>query len=282
MIASEPIFRRMMNQRRIFFRIVFVARSSLAVTFAVWKALFLREAVTRLSSGRAAWLWLLFEPIFHVSYLMFIFTVVRVKTIGGIATAVWIMVGMLAFFMFRRTATQASKGISSNQALFSYRQIKPVDCVLVRAGLELFVMTLVAAILFAGAGFLGLSIAPDDPLMVLVAFFGMWLTGLGFGLISSVATEMVPEFGKFIGFALTPLYLLSGVIFPISAVPQPYQDWLVYNPLVHGLEAARLGVAPYYHAIPGLSITYLYACALVMILFGLALHQRFQTSLVTK
>jgi len=36
----------------------------LRVTFSVWKAMFLREAVARLSAGRAAWLWLLLEPVF--------------------------------------------------------------------------------------------------------------------------------------------------------------------------------------------------------------------------
>jgi hypothetical protein len=38
-------------------------RSPASITWAVWKALFLREAVARLFAGRAAWRWILVEPV---------------------------------------------------------------------------------------------------------------------------------------------------------------------------------------------------------------------------
>jgi capsular polysaccharide transport system permease protein len=38
-------------------------RSPASITWAVWKALFLREAVARLFAGRAAWAWILVEPV---------------------------------------------------------------------------------------------------------------------------------------------------------------------------------------------------------------------------
>lgn len=259
-----------------------VARSAHLVTFSVWKALFLREAVARLFASRAAWAWLLLEPVFHVVYLMFLFAIIRKRVVGGIDTAVWLMVGLLAFFMFRRTAAQTKNAVGANQALFVYRQVKPVDPVLVRAGLEGFLTVIIAVILFSGAGLFGLNIIPADPLAVLEAFFGIWLVGLGFGLVTSVVSELAPEIGRVIGMIMTPLYFITGVIFPIADIPQPYRDWLMLNPLAHGLEAARLGFAPYYHAVPELSIAYIYGFALTSIFLGLALHNRFATRLFTK
>lgn len=258
------------------------ARTPTSVTLSVWKALFLREAVNRLRTGRAAWLWLLLEPVIHIVSLMVIFTIIRMRTVGGIDIAVWLMVGMLAFFMFNRTATRAMNAISANRALFTYRQVTPVDTVLVRVSLEGFLMVLIAIILFGGAGLFGLDIIPVDPLAVLEAFFGLWLIGAGLGLIASVTTELIPEAGKAIEFSSKPVYFLSGAIFPISIVPPPYREWLILNPVAHGLEAARLGFAPHYHAIPELSISYLYECALVTIFLGLALHHRFAMRLVTQ
>jgi capsular polysaccharide transport system permease protein len=249
---------------------------------SVYSALFLREALARISSSRFAWFWLLAEPVFHVAYMLFVYTVIRVHTVGGIDTVIWLMVGMLAFFMFRRTATQVTNAISANQALFTYRQVKPVDTVLVRGGLEGFLMVIVASILLAGAALFGHSVVPVDPLAVLEAFFGLWLAGMGFGLVMSVVTELVPELGRLIDFVMTPLYLISGVILPLSSVPQPYRDWLMLNPVAHGLEAARLGFSPYYHAAPGLSTPYIYAFSLVSIFLGLALHRRFALRLVTQ
>lgn len=258
------------------------SRTSAHIALSVWKALILREALYRLFGSRAAWLWLLLEPVVHIVFLMFLFSVVRLRVVGGIETPLWLMVGLLAFFMFKRTGLQAMNAVGANQALFAYRQVKPVDTVLTRAALEGFLMLLVAVILFAGAGLFGIGIVPADPLAVLEAFLGLWLFGLGFGLMASVASVLVQEIGRLIALLLIPLYFLSGVIFPIARIPLPYREWLMLNPIAHGLEGARLGFAPYYQAVPELNIAYLYGCALFTLFFGLALHNRFALRLATK
>lgn len=249
-----------------------LSRSPLTITLAVWKALLLREALSRLFGRRAAWFWLLLEPVFHVAYLMVIFAVIRVRHVGGIATPLWLMVGLLAYFMFQRASRQAMNAVGSNQALFVYRQVLPVDAVLVRAGLEGAVMVVVTMLMLAGGALFGLRVVPADPLLVLGALAGMWLLGLGLGLCSSVVAELSPEGGRLLLMLMRPLYMLSGVVFPIAMVPQPYRDWLALNPLVHGLDAVRLGFAPYYHEIPGLDLGYLYEWAMVLVLLGLMLQ----------
>lgn len=257
-------------------------RSPLDVTLSVWKALFLREAVNRISRERTAWVWLLAEPMIHIVFITFIFSFVRVRVVGGIDTAVWIIIGFLAFFMFRRPAQQGMTAVDANRALFSYRQVKPVDAVLVRVGLEGFLMLVVAIIVLIGAGLLGYAVVPADPLSVLAAVFGVWLIGLSFALAASVANELIPELGWLITQSLIPLYFASGIIFPITQIPQPYRDWLMINPLVHGLEVARLGFAPNYQALPETSIAYVYAYALAAIFFGLTLQIRFATRLAAR
>lgn len=247
-------------------------RNPLTVTFAVWNALLLREALSRLFGRRAAWFWLLFEPIFHVAYLMLLFTVIRIRHVGGIATPSWLMLGLLAYFMFEHAQRQGMMAIQFNRALFVYRQVLPVDAVLVRVALEGTLMVVVSLAMLAGGGLLGLQVLPADPLLVLTAMLGLWLFGLGLGLCSSVVAELSPEGGKLWLMMMRPLYMISGVVFPIAAVPLPYRDWLAVNPLVHGLDAVRLGFAPYYHEVSGLSIAYLYECAIVFLLLGLILH----------
>ena len=251
-------------------------------TFHVWKALFLREVLSRLFGGRASWFWLLAEPVFHVSYVTVLFSVVRVRHVGGIHTALWVACGMLTFFMFNRVATQASNALSANQALFTYRQVKPVDTVLVRAFVEAFLMVFVIAIMLLLLYLFGVQPLPQDPLAVMQALFGMWMLGLGYGLFASTVTKLLPEAGRVLGFVMMPMYLVSGVIFPLAMVPPPYRGWLMYNPVAHGLEAVRLGFAPYYHAVPELSLPYLYFWALGLLFFGLVLHRRYAQRLVTR
>lgn len=257
-------------------------RSSLTITWSVWKALFLREALSRLFAGRAAWFWLLGEPVFHIAFLMLVFSAVRIHTVGGIDTGTWIMVGLLGFFVFRRTGTQVMNAISANQALFTYRQVKPVDTALVRGMLEGLLVVIVSAVLLLGYYLAGGTSSPSDPLALLGAFAGLWLFGLGFGLILSVVGELVPEVNRVVNLAMTPLYFASGAMFPLASVPPPYRGWLLLNPVAHGLEAARLGFVSHYHPVPEMSLDYLFGSALVAIFLGLALHRRFALRLSTQ
>lgn len=257
-------------------------RNPLLVSFTVWKAIFLREALDRLFDMRAAWFWLLIEPVLHIGFLVFVFTVIRMRTVGNADVAVWIIVGMLAFFLFRRTAVQVTYAVDSNRPLFTYRQVKPFDPVLARAVLEAFLMSIISIIIIGTAILLGHEAWPYDALLVLQANLGLWLFGMGYGLVASVLMELVPEMEHVLKILMLPLYLISGVIFPLAAVPQPYLDLLMLNPVAHGLELARAGFFPYYHTVQGLSMEYLYAWGISSLFLGLILYRRFALQLVMK
>jgi capsular polysaccharide transport system permease protein len=255
-------------------------RSPARIMYSTWKALFLRSAVARLSKRRLAWFWLIFDPLFSIVLLMLVFSFLRVRHIQGIETAVWVMAGVLAFMMFRSTAGQATGAVGISRRLFSYPQIRPFDPVVTAAALEGFLVVLVSIVLLAGATVIEFDVVPRDPLAVLEALFGMWLTGLGYGLVNSVMTDISRVASWFLSFLLRPLYMLSGVIFPIMLIPYPYRDWVFYNPLVHGLESMRLGFAPYYHISSEINLGYLYGWALGLVFLGLALHKRYRSRLM--
>ncbi len=252
------------------------------MTLSVWKALFLREAATRLFGERAAWFWLLLDPLFHISYLMVLFSIFRMRHVGGMQTALWIMVGVFGYFMFQHASSQSMRAISANRAMFVYRQILPVDAVLVRAALEAVILVVVAVLLLAGGALFGLRVVPADPLLVFDCMVSLWLIGLGYGASASIIIELVPESGQILSMVMQPLYLLSGVMFPISGLPAAFREWLMINPLVHGLDLLRHGFAPYYHHIPGADLDYLHAWALGLVVLGLALQVAFSRRLVSE
>jgi len=256
-------------------------RHSLKITLSVWRALLLREALSRLA-GRSAWFWLILEPMLHTIVLSVLYSVIRQKHIGGIDTIIWLVIGLQGYFLFRRTASQMAGAIDANRALFTYRQVTPTDTVLMRGVLEVVLMIVVIAVLFVGLAMLGYDIIPYDPLRFLEALSGLWLLGVAVGLIISVAAELASEFRQVINMIMMPLYFISGVLIPIANIPEPYRGWLLLNPIVHGLDGARLAFSPYYHSVQGLSIPYLHICAIVGITIGLVLHRRFADFMVTK
>lgn len=248
-------------------------------TLTVWQALFLREALDRFFGSRAAWAWLLVEPAMHIGFISVVWSMLRRNSMGGVDTAMWIILGMLAFFLFRRTAVQALHALDSNRAFFAFRQVRPFDVALVRAGVEAFSMFFIFLFILGTAAMLGRNIIPDDPLKVLLALAGLWLFGLGYGLVTSVCMRLVPDSGHIFQILMMPLYLISGVILPLAIIPQPYRDWLLWNPLAHGLELVRLGFFSNYHTLD-VNHGYLYAWALGSIALGLALYRGLETRLV--
>ncbi len=255
-------------------------RTAWQISCDVWRALLLRESVSRLFDSRTAWLWLFLEPLFHMAYLVFIFTAIRVNTVGGTHTAVWILMGLLAYFYFNRTSNQLASGINAHRALFAYRQIKPIDPLLVRAVLEAVLLLVVSVVMFAGLSvFIEMS-WPSDPLGVLIAWCAAWVLGVAWGLLLSVATELLPDLGRVLMLFQMPLYFLSGVMFPIASAPAWIQEVLLLNPLVHCIEQARLGLNDNYHAVAGLDPAYPWAVAICLGLLGLALQRVYAHKLV--
>jgi capsular polysaccharide transport system permease protein len=255
-------------------------RSPWAITLSVWRALFLREAMHRLFYRRGAWVWLIAEPVLQMAFLVFIFTVIRLRVIGGIETALWLLAGMLGFFMFRRTMNIGIGAIQMARPLFTYRQVKPADAVLVRAASEGVLMFVVSLIIFLGAGVLGVDVIPDNGFGVLYGFLTLWLIGLGVGLLISIPRTIIAEVGDVVGIIMTPTYLLSGAIIPITAAPQPYLDWLLLNPIVHSLEIIRISFAAHYVGVRELDVMYPLEFALILIFFGLILQRIYKKKVI--
>lgn len=254
-------------------------RSPFQITVGTWKALFLREAVTRLAAGRAAWVWLLFEPLAYLIFIMTLFGFVFRRQVAGVDGAMFVVTGLLGFYFARNTFMRSMEAIQANGALFTYRQVKPVDTVLVRAALEGFLTMLTAIMLLAGAGLFGYDVLPDDPLTVMATVFSLWMCGLGIGLILSAATKLVSELGKVVSILVTPLYFVSGVMIPASSIPQPYRDWLMVNPFLHALEILRAAYFSHYHLAAEASLAYVFEFALATVFLGLSLHLRFSQRL---
>ncbi len=248
----------------------------------VWQALFLREASSRLFGSRAAWAWLLLEPLVHILWLTFVFTSIRVRHIDGMNTALWIAVGMLVFLTFRRTLTRVQKSIEANKSLFTYRQVHPGDVVLVRTALEAVLMCLIAILVMAVGYFLGWSHIPVDAFALVYAFVLALFLGMGLGLVFAVFSRLLPDIDSILGFVTMPLMIVSGVIFPISRVPEPYLSWLMLNPLAHAVDLSRVGMSDYYRALPHLSVAYVSLSAIVLLFLGLLLLRYYNERLLMR
>lgn len=251
-------------------------RTPWQVTRSVWHALFMREALARTSGDRLAWFWMLAEPIVVVALMVgFRAAVASGHKIGGADFIPWLICGLLGFYLFRENLMRPLGAIDANKALFVYRQVKPVDPVLIRCYLEGLLKSLIFLLFICVCSLIGVALTPDDPLLALVNWLAIWIFGLGAGLTFSALSSLVPEIGRIVRMLSIPLLIISGALIPLNYLSHEFQQYLLWNPVVHGIESLRLAFFSSYRSLSGVSMLYLWQWALGLSAFGLMLHLRF-------
>jgi capsular polysaccharide transport system permease protein len=163
--------------------------------------------------------------------------------------------------------------VDGSRGLFGYRQVKPIDPIIARAAVDTLMYSVVYVCFLAVFGWYGLPWFPDHPLELFMVSAVLVAMAFGLGLLFVVLTDDFPQARIFIRIAYLPLYLISGVIFPVNAMPTEVRSWLLWNPLLHLMELSRKHFFAEYQAIQEASLTYPAAVALVLLATGLALYR---------
>jgi lipooligosaccharide transport system permease protein len=80
-------------------------------------------------------------------------------------------------------------------------------------------------------------------LWVLPVLFLTGLTFAGLGLIMTALARGYDFFNYYMTLVLTPLFILSGVFYPVSSLPAPLQTVVQFLPLAHAVDLVRPLVA---------------------------------------
>jgi capsular polysaccharide transport system permease protein len=232
-------------------------RSSWQIQKAVLFALLMRELKTRFGGRMVGLIWMIAEPMIHIAILLALKILLRERFAGVmIDTAVYLVVAMLPFFIFRNIWMRSMSAVEGNSGLFSYRQVKPGDAIASRAVMEVTLYTLVFFAFLCVFAWLDYQVFPVRPLEYL-GMVAMFITfGIGLGLLSAVVNKLIPGTDTFLRLTSFPLYITSGVLIPIHHFPPLVIQWLLWNPLLHIVEYARWAYFPTYHPLMGINLVY--------------------------
>ena len=256
-------------------------RSAWEVQRAVLFALLLREMKARVGGQWIGAVWTLLEPLTHTMIIVTILGFVRGTARSGLEYPVFLVTGLLPFFLFQHLAMRLMDGIESNKGLFSYRQVKPLDTLLSRACVEALMNLLVYAFTLGILAWLGFSVVPAGPLEMIGVNLVLILLGTGFGVLSAVVSHDRPRLRSFIRMTMMPLYFASGVIFQVDVLPREYLDWLLLNPLLHLVALSRHAFIPAFVPPAGVNALYPLLCTLVVCALAMLLYRADRLRLVT-
>lgn len=256
-------------------------RTALQIQIDVIAALLLREVQSRFGRTRGGFIWALLEPITHVVVPVILFGFVFERTVPGVEYPVFLLYGLLPFLLFKNICLQTMDGVQANVGLLSYRQVHLLDVFVARALSNVAVEMMLFSIVFAGLALLGYDVLPERPVELFIVLVITVCMGLGVGMLFAALCGFVPDARPVVRVMFAPMYLISGVMYPVSRFPSGIVGWLTWNPLLHLVDYARLNAFAHYRPIQALDILFAVAVAVVTLWCGLALYRLRQLNRVT-
>ncbi len=202
-------------------------------------ALLARELKVRFGSKKLGYFWALAEPALQASVIAIIFTILGRSSLSGVPVALFILLGILPFRGFTKASIQLATAIKANKALFSYRQVSPIDPFITRFLIEIATYTCVYLLLLSVLAWLDFSVIPEKPLEFIFINIMMLIMAGGFGLILCSIVIFYEDASRVIGLIIQPLFFISGVFFVMPMIPVKYWNYLTWNPLLHLTELSR-------------------------------------------
>lgn len=218
-------------------------------------ALFLRELKTRFGESRLGPIWVIMEPLVHIVVMLLIFSVLMGRMMPEIPYSLFLVTGLVPFFLFKNIVTNLMNSIQANKALFSYRPVRPIAVYLARTLLDTIIYTSIFIFIIIILSWFGaVDVSISNPLELLLTLAMIVLFGLSVGILFSIVVHKFPFFKIVINVLMTLLYFISGVMFPLWVIPSQYLPYLLYNPVLHLIELFRESFFSYYPVTNGISI----------------------------
>ena len=204
-----------------------------------------REVAGRYKGSVLGLAWSFFNPIFMLVVYTFVFSEIFKSRWGGVGGddsktqfALVLFAGMIVLSLFSEVLNRAPSLILGN-VNYVKKVVFPLEILPVIAiGAALFhslisLCVLLAAFVFFNGYMQWTAIFTPLvllPLVILATGFAWMLASLG---------VFLRDFGQTIGIITTVLMFLSPVFYPVSAVPERFQSFILANPLTFIIEQAR-------------------------------------------
>ncbi len=209
------------------------------------------------------WMDTVFSPIVSLILFLSVFGIVTGgRDVGGIDSVLFIYVGLLAMTAVNSSFSNPGFAlvIAKNTGTFIDLQMAPIKpwgigVAYALAALSRALFTLTVAVLITGWFIPDLGLA--HPLVLLL---GLALTGLEFGLLGVIFGMLAKGFESLTivtTFIMQPMIFLAGVFYPISMLPEPWDQISAFNPLHHNINLLRYAVTDYSDGNPWISLAVL-------------------------
>jgi len=236
-------------------------------------ALMLREMSTSYGRSPGGYIWAILEPTLGIALLSLVFSAAFRTPPMGISFPMFYATGMLPFIMFTDIQSKTALSLMYSKQLLAYPTVTYLDAILARFFLNLVTQILVAYFIISGCFLLFETRVTLNPPLIILGFSMAAGLGLAIGILNAFLFTRFPLMQRAWSIMMRPMFLISCIFLLFETIPQPYQNWLWYNPLIHVVGITRSGFYGTYDANYA-SVLYVTGIALVCAPLGLVLLRR--------
>lgn len=213
----------------------------LSVQAGVVQAIILRELHTRYGRRGLGYLWLVLEPLVLTVAVISIKIFRDSREAPGIDAAPFVIVGYVAFIMFRSIFNRAESALEANTPLLYHRMVTVFDLLLARALLEAAGTAATFLLLMTVAAMFDFADPPARLFHLILGFLMLWWWSFALSMLICSWTYDNPTLQKFVHPVSYILLPLSGAFYMVEWLPTRVQEWLSWWPMAMMFEEMRYG-----------------------------------------
>jgi capsular polysaccharide transport system permease protein len=192
---------------------------------------------------------------------------------------VFIASGFAIAFLFRQGAIKALSGLKLRAPLY-YKRVQPLDILLALLVNDFRAISTISLGIFGLVWYFTWSFQLDSPGLAISVYLLTILMALGFG----VCLVFLGQFNKWVTRILKRILnrviiFTSGIFFATFELPEYTRPFVTWNPILHAVELFRYSMNNQY-PIPGISLSYLVWCSIILFGFSLILYRTNESLLV--
>lgn len=182
--------------------------------------------------------WAVIQPLFSTVVFTIVFGNLAKIDSNGVPYFLFSFCALVPWTFFSATLTDSANSLVANASMISKvyfpRMVLPLSSILSK-GVD-FTIALIVLIIFL----ISYQFMPSWQVVYLPwALLVLLMTSLGIGMLLSAMAVQYRDVKHAMTFGVQLLMYAAPVVYPTSNVPEPYQQWYVFNPMVGVIESFR-------------------------------------------
>jgi capsular polysaccharide transport system permease protein len=237
----------------------------------------MREVLTRYGRRNIGFGWLFVEPMIFTMGIATLWNFTRGVHGSDLPIIPFAIIGYSSLLVWRNGANRCARAIQPNLSLLYHRNVTVLDIFAARLLLEIAGTTTSLVVLLGTFILVGVADIPANPVTMVAAWLLLaWFT-VGLGLTVGVLAEQSEGFERIWHTLTYIMFPFSGAVFMVDWLPTRMQEWMLWVPMVNGVEMLRGGY--YGPTVPThYDVGYLATVNAVLLLLGLVLVDRYKHS----